>query len=120
MKEKEHGWQESEPTLTLAVICCVALGELLAPSESQVSHVWNIDKWTGHLFLPALKLSDPTVLVLSAQGNLWRNVGEERVWLVPVKESGEGQLSLHQLKLAKRHQMESNWGVFVRAAAGCL
>lgn len=110
----------AEPTLTLAVICCVALGELLAPSESQVSHVWNIDSWTEHLFLPALKPSEPHSPGTQCSEDLWKNVGEKRVRLVPVKQSGEGQLSQHQLKLAKRHQMESNWGVFIRDAAGCL
>lgn len=35
------------------------------------------------------------------------------IQLVLVKESGEGQLCQHQLKLAKRHQMGSGWGVRV-------
>lgn len=45
-------------------------------------------------------------------------MGEERIPLVLVKEAGERQLSQHHLKLAKRHQVESSQGVFLRVSAG--
>lgn len=55
------------PPLTLAVTFRVALS-CLAPL-SLCFPVYVTEGWTGQpLFLPSLKLSDPTVLVLSAQG----------------------------------------------------